>query len=167
MNPQEQPTTPTPSNGLGTTPVANQTPGAENESATMQAIEALEAEEPTLTDVPQPAATPASAPTVSSEPAAAATSLEPAETPGAVPTTPVVGGQTTSTPDTSPVEASAAGVAAGLGAQAATTPTQASTFASAPVVEEKKKASKLPFVLVLAALVVVGAIVGFLVWQSM
>lgn len=158
MNPQEQPTNPTPA----VTPNESTSSSPESDAAALQAIDVIEADQTTSPNVTQPESL-ASTEIPTGAPVETPASFEPTETPGAVPEPSVMGGQT----DTSPVEASAAGVAAGLGVQAATNGTLTPSAAPAPVVGEKKKTNKLVVVLLVVVLVAAGAAAGYFVWQSM
>jgi len=165
MNPQDQ--------NQPYTPVES-TPEADE--AALQAIEALESEElgatqepPAVSIITPIESTPAVAGVTDAQ-VEAATSLEPVATSVPINPTPILGDQTVSVPDTSPVEATASGVAAAIGAQQASQTVATQAPVSEPIkpfASEKKSSKKLLIILLVVVLAVVAGVVGYFAWQSM
>lgn len=175
MNPQnqDQPVNPNLDNDASApdtaTPVtpapAAPTPDLSNsdvETATLQTIENLESEntEPT----------PVAAPATGTEAVAGATDALPVTEPASV-ATPATGAPTDAQAAPTPLETSAAGVAAAVGAQAAqqqqNAPVSTQNPASQPAAPaEGKKSNKLVVVALVVVLVLVLAVAGYFLWQS-
>ncbi len=165
MNPQDQ-----------NQPYAPVESTPEADEAALQAIEALESEELGATQEPPVASvitplegTPAVA-GVADAPVEATTSLEPVATSVPINPTPILGDQTVSVPDTSPIEATASGVAAAIGAQQASQAVQAQAPISEPMkpfAGEKKSSKKLLVIALVIVLAVIAGVVGYFAWQSM
>ncbi len=166
MNPQDQDqaNSPTPTFPEQSTPEAD--------AAALQAIDALESEALGDTQAPVTPVMPVE-PTpvvnVNDAPIEAITSFEPVAAPVTQNTVPPVPGQTTSVPDTSPVEASVAGVAAATGAQLGQSLGTPQTPVSEPVqpFAEKKKSSKLLIVVLVVVIVIAAAVAGYFVWSAL